>query len=418
MSNNRCRRITRSFGRHRFLSAALLSLLLLALSLLYYRQSPFKERIAFFPRNFSSDDTTPLILQWTRFHRRNQLFLDARSLATWNDDCPQYQCRLTNRRQTLLQADAVLFHHRDAKFDAPPPSLLRRWQQFYVLLNLEPPPTDWWDLAALNRNFFNWTMTYRLDSDIPVPYDDFRPEALLPLVPLERKRRAAAIFLSRCRSPSGREKLLIKLANAGLEIDAFGRCPLENITQRRCPRGHDEVCNRMLGDEYYFYLSLENSRCVDYVSEKFYRALRSGVVPIVNGGADYRRFAPSGRSFIHVDDFRDAEALVAYLTLLMSNRSAYEEYFQWRGRLPASIRHMPAARKMRPYGESGICELCRRLHEVRDGARPIAQSYSDIGRWWRMRPPLFEEEACGEIANYRKKRWLFMWLRSQWNGLF
>ena len=47
--------------------------------------------------------------------------------------------------------------------------------------------------------------------------------------------------------------------------------------------------------DYKFYLSLENTYCTDYVTEKFFSALRSeNVIPIVLGGIsdEYSRIAP------------------------------------------------------------------------------------------------------------------------------
>lgn len=56
----------------------------------------------------------------------------------------------------------------------------------------------------------------------------------------------------------------------------------------------------MLGREYKFYLSFENSLCRDYVTEKFYLPLLYSMVPIAYGGADYEA-SPS--SFIDVRNF-------------------------------------------------------------------------------------------------------------------
>jgi hypothetical protein len=48
----------------------------------------------------------------------------------------------------------------------------------------------------------------------------------------------------------------------------------------------------MVLKDYKFYLSLENALCKDYITEKFYLALASGVIPIVYGGSsvlDYQQ---------------------------------------------------------------------------------------------------------------------------------
>ena len=54
--------------------------------------------------------------------------------------------------------------------------------------------------------------------------------------------------------------------------------------------------------QFKFYLAFENSKCKDYISEKFFQnAVLSGAVPIVLGAErkEYEKFLPRG-SFIHV----------------------------------------------------------------------------------------------------------------------
>jgi hypothetical protein len=60
-----------------------------------------------------------------------------------------------------------------------------------------------------------------------------------------------------------------------ITIDIYGGCgPL------KCIRGGNQNCDKLL-DDYKFYIAAENSICPDYITEKFYRALEMGVVPVV-----------------------------------------------------------------------------------------------------------------------------------------
>ena len=43
-----------------------------------------------------------------------------------------------------------------------------------------------------------------------------------------------------------------------------------------------------------FYLTFENSKCKDYVTEKFFAIQQLDIVPIVMGGANYSAIAPRG----------------------------------------------------------------------------------------------------------------------------
>ena len=55
-----------------------------------------------------------------------------------------------------------------------------------------------------------------------------------------------------------------------------------------------------------FYLSLENSLCGDYVTEKLWKVLGYNVIPVVLNGANMSNIAPPN-SYIGFDDFSSIE---------------------------------------------------------------------------------------------------------------
>lgn len=159
--------------------------------------------------------------------------------------------------------------------------------------------------------FFNWSWTFRLDSDVRWGYMDIKDSNNKIIGPnevmhwmdlkdmkpvseefkqkLKSKRIAAAWFVSNCFDRSGRfllaQALEHELKKYNLELNVFGDCG-----KFACPQSRDEICMKMLGETYFFYLSFENSISKDYVTEKLLKALQTNVVPIVFGGANYTRY--------------------------------------------------------------------------------------------------------------------------------
>ena len=250
----------------------------------------------------------------------------------------------------------------------------------------------WMDLPIFVQRapgYFNWTMTYRRDSDIhsTEPYGLLRrlgnqtihkslPPALKPgeLPPspaslwqtrsakislLNKKTRGVAWFVSSCVTLSQREDFFQEVSRH-ISIDVYGKCG--NLT---CQPSNGPECDRIL-DDYKFYIAAENSLCADYVTEKFYRALEAGVVPIVFGGADYSAYAPP-HSFIDALDFASPKDLAEYLRLLDNNPALYIKYFEWKKDWQV-IRH--------PF--DGWCDLCRKLNNDTEEVK----SYEDISKWW------------------------------------
>ena len=116
----------------------------------------------------------------------------------------------------------------------------------------------------------------------------------------------------------------------------------------------------------YFIFKLNAQIGPDYVTEKFYRALTSGVVPIVYGGADYSQYAPP-HSYISVADFASPKDLADYLHLLDKNDALYLKYFEWK-------KDWEVVRK--PL--NGWCDLCKKLNE----RNPSGYFYEDLAKWW------------------------------------
>ena len=59
---------------------------------------------------------------------------------------------------------------------------------------------------------------------------------------------------------------------------------------------------------FQFYLSLENSLCKDYVTEKFWKVLPYNVIPIVLNGVDMATIAPPN-SYIDIKNFPSFKGL-------------------------------------------------------------------------------------------------------------
>lgn len=94
------------------------------------------------------------------------------------------------------------------------------------------------------------------------------------------------------------------------------------------------------------------------------------IVPIVYGGADYSKRAPP-HSYIDVRTFKPKE-LTAYLKLLDTNDTLYNEYFWWKEyyRVEYSISDM---------FRHSFCALCPKFHRHQD---PEFLSYSELPSEW------------------------------------
>ncbi len=269
---------------------------------------------------------------------------------------------------TLLNQSHIVVIYIDTSTNFP---LNRHPSQRFVFFNLEPPHYSSLSKISDQRvryGYFNWTMTYRYDSDI-IHRSDYgfilkqeqkikqrTTNSLSVKTLIKGKSKLVAWFVSNCFTPSRREEYVQRLSQY-IPVDIFGSCSMNNCSTE---------CYEMLRKSYKFYLAFENTWCTDYVTEKFYRSLKYDTVPIVMGGADYVRFAPSN-SYINARDFKSPRELAEYILLLDSSDKLYAKFFHWKKEYLVAM----------PFNY-GLCELCRMAHD--DSLPP--KIYQDIKEWW------------------------------------
>lgn len=213
-----------------------------------------------------------------------------------NAKCATTSCVTTDDRSLFNISDVVIFSIQELNLSDLP--AYRFPHQRFVFYEMESPSTT--DPIPLLNNrtrfgFFNWTMTYRLDSDvvnrdaygIVVPIKDNSLSSAYPKsrrngstsfvrndspVNISGKKKLAAWFVSNCVTTSRREDYVRELVKY-MPVDIYGQCG--NLTCEDQTRGRE-----MVRDDYKFYIGFENALCTDYVTEKLMVGFFYDAVPV------------------------------------------------------------------------------------------------------------------------------------------
>lgn len=354
--------------------------------------------------------------------------------------CPVSNCEAVQYQQSQHDGnywgsfDAVLLHAATVGDWYDLQAEISAWRlphQRFVYMTMESPLS--YNLrTTYPKNFFNWTMTYRQDSDVPRPYGFFQPRSelatgpnigsihyyfpiqwkrqqqsfdsydpdhfmrhVLPQKPqafhelVERPKKVAWI-VSRCESPSRREDYVAELRKY-IPVDIMGGCgsiPCNqsfHVTNRlsfgQQQQENMDNCSLAVNTEYKFYLAFENSFCDDYVTEKFFRRLQgykeSTPLVVVMGGANYSRIAPP-HSYVNALDYDSPQALAEYLHVLDQSKSLYLSYFWWKDYYQV---HSGTASDH----ASSMCRLCEMLHTSYNDRKTneggATKTYESISDW-------------------------------------
>ncbi|KAG8191785.1 hypothetical protein JTE90_026820 [Oedothorax gibbosus] len=332
--------------------------------------------------NTAFQNKTFTIHVWKHGERMKRRFL--RSYGRTSRDpyefCSVKNCRLTTDDSLVNQSDAVLFHLHQTSAPASLPSHHPR-NQIWIFFTDESPhhtflTTRKYKMEDYN-GLFNWSMTYRADSDVPVPYgrtaplSDAEKRTRRPKNYAILKHRGVAILGSNCGGSNHRWEY-VKELQKHLEVDVYGGCGTH-----KCP-GHFMRDCPLIGD-YKFYLAFENSNCKEYVTEKlWWNAYNKETVPVVMGApkSDYQKLCPPN-SFIHTGDFESPLELAKYLNFLMHNDTAYNFYFEWKKQFKVANEHGY-------FGSPSLhlCHICEALNNI-DTSKP--KTYNDLGAFWNSK---------------------------------
>ncbi|CAD5220325.1 unnamed protein product [Bursaphelenchus xylophilus] len=281
------------------------------------------------------DPNQPLILAW------NTLYNEKIWLVKPNS-CP-YKCNLTYDRSKESQASLIMFHARNTRsFDLPRSNAPR------IFFSIEPPWLSYLSHGSLPSDYFNYTMTYKRNSDARMIYQPRWPkyfnlsdEKLDEII--AKKTKLALVASSHCQVESKRTEM-VKHLQKFMEITTLGKC-FNN--KQACKDG----CFNKLMESHFFYLAFENAICPEYATEKFTRFVNF-IVPVVFRRSVIPKEYPQD-IFIAMDDFKNTEEFVAYLKMVAFNKELYKRYLKW------SQRPKP---KNAVEPEELTCQLCRLAH--------------------------------------------------------
>ena len=310
-----------------------------------------------------------LVLIYTKFYETKNWTINF-------SECP-FKCELTVNKTSLNRSDAVIVQ---AHYKMPPP-LLRDpalHNQIWIFVELESPVNSGRHYGTRYDNFYNWTISYRRDSDFPLLHGWFIPvlsnesqSIAIPTVDSIREKKLVAAMITNCNVSSRRESYISEFQKFA-PLDFYGSCGNLSCSTKI-------NCYEVLGKKYKFWLSFENSICKDYITEKFFEPLRYGMVPVVYGyGPSYDEVAPKG-SYINALDFPSPKHLANYLHHLHTHPQEYLRYFSWRKRF-----RLPTVDEVLigdSIGKNFCCRLCEKLHKT--DLKTERKWYSSPGNWHR-----------------------------------
>uniref|UniRef100_A0A914GYU3 Fucosyltransferase n=1 Tax=Globodera rostochiensis TaxID=31243 RepID=A0A914GYU3_GLORO len=299
-----------------------------------------------------SEANEPIILGWNNFFNQGNII---QTIA------PEEQVRKCKRKckysqdKKIAENASVIVFHQTARGVLPGG---RRSDQLYVMFDLESPSNS--HPQHPFPDFFNLSMTYRAEDEhnLLAPYgglhriDRSKSEVLKDiwtweevLTKVGRKDKMALQIASNCASHSGREAYTNELGKY-MEITGYGRC-----FGRDC----DKMCYDAQIDRHFFYLAFENSVCHNYVTEKFWNALRHLTVPVVLSRKALKGLDIPPEAFVAADDFGTVEEMAKFLLELRFDQTRYLRFFNWTQFYRRQSDIDPPAR--------AICRLCELAHK-------------------------------------------------------
>ena len=233
---------------------------------------------------------------------------------------------------------------------------------------------------------FNHTATFKQQSTYPIStqYINSASYLLKPLIytfdekEVIRKEEgiASVVFIqSSCNPPSDRDSYIQELMKY-IRIDSYGKC-LHNKDLPKTLADSSTMHSKEFIEwisKYKFMISFENAVCDDYMTEKLFRTLHIGVIPIYKGAPNIKEWLPNDHSAIVVDDFKTPKDLADYINDVGKDPELYEKYMAYKANGISNIK-LNTTLNERQWGINTVyqmnfvtgfeCHVCDRIHKNR-----------------------------------------------------
>uniref|UniRef100_A0A4W2DSA8 GDP-fucose protein O-fucosyltransferase n=1 Tax=Bos indicus x Bos taurus TaxID=30522 RepID=A0A4W2DSA8_BOBOX len=279
--------------------------------------------------------------------------------------CGADACFFTINRTYLHhhRTKAFLFYGTDFSIDSLP--LPRKAHHDWALFHEESPKNNYKLFHQPVITLFNYTATFSRHSHLPLTTQYLEGTEVLTslrhLVPLRsknhlRKSLAPLVYVqSDCDPPSDRDSYVRELMTY-IEVDSYGEC-LRNKPlppQLSNPASMDADGFFRILAQYKFILAFENAVCDDYITEKLWRPLKLGVVPVYYGSPSIADWLPSNRSAILVSEFSHPRELASYIRALDRDDRRYQAYIEWKLKGEISNQRLLTALRERKWGVQDV----------------------------------------------------------------
>ncbi|XP_065833986.1 uncharacterized protein [Oscarella lobularis] len=280
------------------------------------------------------------------------------------------KCRMTHKEEEKATADGILLNrfvplrYRDQ---------LKRYHDRQVLfvLNMEGEKEKEWSDPQLT-NMWDFKIGYRLDSDLPLLYGcgDFdgidivgsllRKYDAGEIVP-PKHRTGLVAMISNCQKVANNRLTVLKaFMNASkVKVFSYGHCENNMKTQQtrfNNPNWHSMKLE--IFQQHKFGMAYESKNIDQYVTEKIYSCLATGVIPIYHGASDVHLFVPK-RSYIDASKFGSVQELIAHVEKVDNDPQLYASYFQW------DVTNLRLLHRNYCYAPVH-CRWCERVAQIRD----------------------------------------------------
>lgn len=258
-------------------------------------------------------------------------------------DCPRSSCLVTKNKKVQLRnrTKSIIFYGTDFRaYEVPLPRLPHQtWAVFH-----EESPMNNYLLSHLSGiSLFNYTATFRRESDYPLSLQWLPSIEYLqnPAVPLTEKNEwekgghGPILYIqSHCDVPSDRDRYVQELMKY-IQVDSYGKC----LNNRKLPNIRLEDTSTATTEDpefmefvskYKFHLAMENALCPDYMTEKLWRTMHLGAIPIYRGSASVQDWMPNNHSVILVDNFHDPQELAEFIESLDRDNEKYLRYLEYK----------------------------------------------------------------------------------------